>query len=118
VISHTTYLSLLSEVAEALGQREVGDTEAASVQGVGQRLGRIGVLDISPDHGGVDGREDTPKLRSSWKSSIAADGRDDIGKWVGVLLGSDEGGSAGNDLGVVAQRRNNLIRKLKLQASG
>lgn len=110
-------LSLVDKVLETLSPREVGNATAVVAERRCQRLGRVGILDIGPVNGRVDLGNDTPELRGRRKIRVVANAREVLGKVVEVLLGSDECRSAGNDFGVVAQRSNNLVGKLKLTSS-
>jgi hypothetical protein len=107
-------LSLLSEVVEPLSPRNVRNA-AVTGKRVGQGLRRIGVLNIGSGHGRVDQRDNAAKLRGGRKGGVAANGGDVLGEGVEVLLGSHEGRGASDDLGVVAERGNNLVGELELR---
>jgi hypothetical protein len=113
---HTSHsLGLVNKVLKSLGPRQVRHAEAAVVERRGQRLSRVGVLDIGPVNRGVDCGNDTAELRGGREIRVAADGRDVLGEGVEVLLGSDKSRGAGNDFGIVAERSNNLVSKFKLK---
>jgi hypothetical protein len=107
-------LGLLGEVAEAVRQGDIGNAQAGSLEGAEQRLGSVGVLDVSARHIGVDQRDDATESLSGGQAGVAADGGDRLGEGVEVLLGLDEGGGGGEDLGVVAELGDDLVGKFEL----
>ena len=108
-------LGLRGEVGKTLGLRDVGHTQAGLGKGVGQGLGRVGILHVGAAHGRVNQGHDAAKLRGGRELGVAADGGDLLGEGVEVLLGGDESGGGGDDLGVSAELSNDLVGELKLK---
>jgi len=105
---------LEGEVGEAVGDHDLGDAEAHSVEGVGNRGGRVGVLNIGTHDGGIDERDDAAKSLGNRQGSIIADGGDGLREGVEVLLGSDQSNSGGDDGSIIAELRDDGVGKLKL----
>ena len=106
--------SLGGKVAEAVGNSNISLAQAVGVEGVRDGRSRVGVLDVGANNSRIDGRDNAAELRSDGEAGIRANCGDGSGKGVEVLLGSDEGGSGSNDLGIVTERGDDLVGKLEL----
>ena len=107
---------LTGEVGEAVGEDDVGNAQAVSLEGVGDGGGRVGVLNIRASDIGVDERDDTTESGGGGEVGIVADGGDDVGEGVGVLLRSDEGDGDADDGGVITKLGDDGVGKLELGA--
>lgn len=110
-------VGLLGEVAEAVGTHDVGDGQAGGVEGVLQRPGRVGILNVGTDDSRVDEGHDAAEGLRGGQGGIRADGRDVLREGVEVLLGGNELRGRGQDGRVVTELGDDLVGELQLQVN-
>lgn len=94
---------------KALRGSQVGDREALCIEGLGQGLGRRGVLGVSTIHIGVDEGDDATQLLRGGKGGVGTQTGLVDSEGVEVLFSRNEPGRCIEDGSIVAKSRNNLV---------
>jgi len=102
------------EVAEAVGLHDISHALAVGGEGSGQRLGRVGVLNIGAGDIRVDKRQNTLEGSRRRQTRIPTDRGNRLGERVEVLLGGDDADGGLDHVVGVAERLDDLVGELEL----
>ena len=103
-----------NKVGESLLDGNLGLGETGGVEGSLKRGGRVRVLHVGTLDGGVEEGQNATECLGGGERGVGAQSAGVSSEVVEVLLSSYEGGSTGDDLGIVAKLGHDLVGERKL----